>query len=125
MSETTEAVVEVAFRQHADGRLSREELISLLAQAINATALENGYAERYGLPCPGDQRMATFTFHVTAERRLGDGSIAVEDFGAVEAPGVSKAIAYAKARNAPRVAILGRLRWHAVPVSEGAGGTQR
>lgn len=61
--------------------------------------------------------MTTFTFHVTAERRLGDGSKAVEDFGTVEALGVSKAIQYAKARNAPRVATLGPLRWHAVPVS--------
>lgn len=54
MSETTKAIIEVAFRQHEDGRLSREELLRILEQVINATALENGYAERYGLPCPDE-----------------------------------------------------------------------
>jgi hypothetical protein len=67
--------------------------------------------------------MTRYTFHVTAERRLGDGTLAIEDFGTVEAPSVGKAIAYAEARNAPRVAILGRLRWHAVPVSVSAAAT--
>jgi hypothetical protein len=34
------------------GKLSREKLIKLLEQCVNTRAVENGYADRYGLPFP-------------------------------------------------------------------------
>ena len=45
-------VAETAFRLHEEKLLSREELIGILEECINATALDNGYADKYGLPCP-------------------------------------------------------------------------
>lgn len=51
MSDLT-LVAETAFRLHEDQLLSRKELIHILEECINATALDNGYADKHGLPCP-------------------------------------------------------------------------
>lgn len=48
-------IVETAFRLHEEELLSREDLVRLLEQCVNATALENGYAEAHGLPFPGNE----------------------------------------------------------------------
>lgn len=45
-------VVETAFQLHEKKRLSREELVRILQDCVNITALENGYADQYGLPFP-------------------------------------------------------------------------
>lgn len=49
---TPRQLAEDAFRLHEEGHITREELMHVLEQCINATALENGYAEKYGLPFP-------------------------------------------------------------------------
>jgi len=43
-------IAELAFRLHAEERITREELVHVVQQCINAAALENGYADVYGLP---------------------------------------------------------------------------
>jgi hypothetical protein len=50
VADSIDLVAEVAFKQHEKGNLSREDLILTLKQCVNARALENGHAERYGLP---------------------------------------------------------------------------
>jgi hypothetical protein len=45
-------VVEIAFRLHDQGRITREELVRIVEQCINVVSLENGYAEKFGLPFP-------------------------------------------------------------------------
>jgi hypothetical protein len=37
---------------HEEKLLSRSELVDILQDLVNAAALDNGYAEKYGLPCP-------------------------------------------------------------------------
>jgi hypothetical protein len=49
-------VAETAFRLHEEKLLSRDELVDILEECINATALDNGYADKYGLPCPTNRR---------------------------------------------------------------------
>jgi hypothetical protein len=49
-------VVETAFKLHEQKLLSRNELIGILEECINATALDNGYADKHGLPCPANRR---------------------------------------------------------------------
>lgn len=39
---------------HDRGELSDEDMILVMRAGINATAVINGYADRYGLPCPLD-----------------------------------------------------------------------
>lgn len=51
---TPRQLAETAFRLHEEGHITREELVNILQQCINVTALKNGYAEKYGLPFPGD-----------------------------------------------------------------------
>jgi hypothetical protein len=53
---TTKLIVEAAFRLHKEKLLSHEELVSILEGCVNATALNNGYAEKYGLPFPTHRR---------------------------------------------------------------------
>jgi len=53
---STKLVAETAFRLHEEKLLSRQELIHILEECINATALDNGYADKYGLPCPPRDR---------------------------------------------------------------------
>ena len=43
---------ETAFRLHKEGRLTRKELVSILQDCVNVTAIENGYADAHGLPFP-------------------------------------------------------------------------
>jgi hypothetical protein len=45
-------LVEIAFRLHEQGRITREELVRIVEQCINVVSLENGYAEKLGLPFP-------------------------------------------------------------------------
>jgi hypothetical protein len=49
---TPRQLAEAAFNLHEEGHITREELVNVLQQCINVTALENGYAEKYGLPFP-------------------------------------------------------------------------
>ena len=49
---TTQLVVATAFRMHEEGRLSKDELMCIVKRCINATAMDNGYAETHGLPFP-------------------------------------------------------------------------
>lgn len=49
---TTQLIVETAFNLHKEKLLSREDLVSILQDLVNASALDNGYAEKYGLPFP-------------------------------------------------------------------------
>lgn len=49
---TTQLIVETAFNLHKEKLLSREDLVDILQDLVNATALDNGYAERHGLPFP-------------------------------------------------------------------------
>jgi len=46
------SIAETAFRLHEEGRITREQLVHTLEQCINATAIENGYADEHGLPFP-------------------------------------------------------------------------
>jgi hypothetical protein len=45
-------IAEVAFRLHEEGHITQDALVHILEQCINGAALENGYAEEYGLPFP-------------------------------------------------------------------------
>ncbi len=45
-------IAENAFRYHEEKRITREELVSILEQCVNVAAIENGYADAYGLPFP-------------------------------------------------------------------------
>ena len=47
-------IAKIAFDMHEKKYLSREELVCILQECVNATALENGYADQYGLPFPED-----------------------------------------------------------------------
>lgn len=49
---TLRHVAEVAFRLHEEGCITREELVHVVQQCVNATAIENGYADEHGLPFP-------------------------------------------------------------------------
>jgi hypothetical protein len=55
---TPRQLAETAFRLHEEGHITREELVNILQQCINVTALENGYAEKYGLPFPAHEDAA-------------------------------------------------------------------
>ncbi len=46
------AIIDSAFKLNETGDLSDDGLISILEQLINATAMDNGYADEYGLPFP-------------------------------------------------------------------------
>ncbi len=48
-------LAEIAFSLHTRGHLSREELVRVLQQCVNGTALDNGYADMYGLPFPDEE----------------------------------------------------------------------
>ena len=45
-------IAALAFRLHKEGHITREELVHVVGQCINAVALENGYADEHGLPFP-------------------------------------------------------------------------
>ena len=45
-------IAERAFALYERGELDAPELVSLLESCVNARTLENGYADRYGLPFP-------------------------------------------------------------------------
>lgn len=45
-------IAALAFDLHEKKYLSREELVRVLQDCVNVTALENGYADQYGLPFP-------------------------------------------------------------------------
>ena len=45
-------LAEVAYDLYEHGHLSQEALVHVLKQCINGTALDNGYADKYGLPFP-------------------------------------------------------------------------
>ncbi len=49
---TTKLIVDTAFDLHKKKLLSRKELVEILQDLVNATALDNGYAEKHGLPFP-------------------------------------------------------------------------
>lgn len=46
------AVLDIAIRAYKEGVITREALTEFLEGMINAAALENGYADRFGLPFP-------------------------------------------------------------------------
>jgi hypothetical protein len=48
-------IAELAFRLHKEGHITREELVYVVGQCINAAALENGYADEHGLPFPEEE----------------------------------------------------------------------
>lgn len=52
MSDLVTLMIEIAHRAYEAGEMSREEFIGVLERAINARAVENGYAERFGMPFP-------------------------------------------------------------------------
>jgi len=43
-------IVVAAYKLHDQGKLTDAQLVEMLEQCVNATALENGYAEKHGLP---------------------------------------------------------------------------
>jgi hypothetical protein len=45
-------LVELAFRLHEEGILSRDDLTRIVGECINSVAIENGYAAEHGLPLP-------------------------------------------------------------------------
>ena len=49
-SDTISVTTRIACDAHTRGDLSSEDLIALLEKLIDARALENGYASRFGLP---------------------------------------------------------------------------
>ena len=44
--------VEIAQKNYKEGHITLEQLIDFTQKAINATAMCNGYAEKFGLPFP-------------------------------------------------------------------------
>lgn len=48
----TKLIIETAFRLHKEKLLSREDLLRILEECVNATALDNRYTDTYGLPSP-------------------------------------------------------------------------
>jgi len=56
VSDTDDVVLvmaKLAFKNHQDGHLTRDQLLYILKKCVNARALENGYTERHGLPFGG------------------------------------------------------------------------
>jgi len=49
-------IAELAFQLYGQKRITREELVHVIEQCINAVAIENGYADQHGLPFPADER---------------------------------------------------------------------
>ena len=52
-------VAESAFRLHEEGQITREELVHVVAQCLNAVAIANGYADEHGLPFPEHDSRST------------------------------------------------------------------
>ena len=48
-------IAEGAFRLHEEGRITREELVRIIEQCVNAAAVANGYADEHGLPFPEER----------------------------------------------------------------------
>ena len=48
--DTIDTAARIACEAHSRGELSNDALVSTLEKLIDLRALENGYAERYGLP---------------------------------------------------------------------------
>lgn len=46
----------IAFDLHEKKLLSRQELVRVLQECVNAAAIENGYADEHGLPFPDRKR---------------------------------------------------------------------
>lgn len=49
---TIRLIAETAFRLHEEKHISRDVLVDVLQDCVNITALENGYADKHGLPFP-------------------------------------------------------------------------
>ena len=49
---TPRTIAEIAFRLHEKKLISKEELVRILQECVNITAIGNGYADEYGLPFP-------------------------------------------------------------------------
>jgi len=47
---TPRQIAEGAFNLHKKGLITRKELVHILEVCIDAAAVENGYAAKYGLP---------------------------------------------------------------------------
>ena len=45
-------IAELAFKLHEEGRIDKNKLVSMLETCVNIASLENGYAEKHGLPFP-------------------------------------------------------------------------
>lgn len=56
MSNSPRLIAEIAFRLHDEKKLSREDLVRILQDCVNVTAIGNGYADVHGLPCPPRRR---------------------------------------------------------------------
>ena len=44
--------VEIAFKLFENGGITREELTRTIEKCVNAVSIENGYADKLGLPFP-------------------------------------------------------------------------
>jgi len=49
-------MVKIAWKAHERGDLSHAQLCDVLKDAVNMRALENGYADKYGMPFPVRRR---------------------------------------------------------------------
>lgn len=47
-------VAAAAFQLHAAKKLTDAQLIAILQECVNATAIENGYTAEYGMPFSSD-----------------------------------------------------------------------
>jgi hypothetical protein len=50
--DTVLLMAKIAFKNFKEGHLSKAELMKVLQRCINIRALENGYADRFGMPFP-------------------------------------------------------------------------
>ena len=53
VSDTDDVIMtmaKIAFKNFQDGLIQKDALLYILKKCINARALENGYADRHGLP---------------------------------------------------------------------------
>lgn len=45
-------MLETAIKAQKEGEMTADELIVFMKQCVNVRAMQNGYAEKYGLPFP-------------------------------------------------------------------------
>lgn len=52
MSDSIDLIAALAFKQHEEGKITKEQLVRQLQLCINARAIGNGYADEFGMPFP-------------------------------------------------------------------------